>query len=400
MTLLASAMATEPRARGVADDGASLEASVSLAWLQAGAPEADGRRRVRLPTRLDAEVVADAWRPLHALGEAASPTAPLILDAGGVERCDGAGLALLVSVAPQREASDVSVEGLRADLRALLDRLVELDLPAPAADAPTPSFVESTGDRTALLLDAAAAQFEFIGSVTRGLLVALRRPTSVRWREVVAVAREAGANAVGITSLLAFLLGLILAFESAVPLRRFGAEIFVANLLGLALLRELGPLITAILLSARSGAAFAAEFGAMKVNQEVDALVTMGLSPMQVFVLPRVIAGAFVAPLLTAFANLVGLLGGVVTMLAFQVPVVTFWRQLLGAVHLTDVVIGLAKAVVFGAIIAAAGCFRGGQTGSGAGAVGRAATSAVVTCIVLLVVVDGAIAVVLYALGL
>ncbi len=394
MTVAASAVTT-------ADAGPIADA-VTPWWLDTGpGPSATGVS-LRLPSRLDATAVTAAWDAVHALASGATAQGPVVLDASGVDYCDGAGLALLASIGARDDATGVvRVDGLRERFRALLDRLDALDVrPCPVAETAPAGLVEVTGEQAAVVLKEAAGQLEFIGAVTRELALAVVRPGRVRWGEVLAVAREAGANAVGIVSLLAFLLGLILAFESAVPLRRFGAEVFVANLLGLALLRELGPLITAILLSARSGAAFAAEFGAMKVNQEVDALVTMGLSPLRFFVLPRVIATAFVAPLLTAFANLVGLIGGAVTMLAFQIPMSAFWRQVLGAVHLGDLVIGLVKAAIFGIVIAAAGCFRGGQTASGAGAVGRATTSAVVTCIVLLVVIDGAIALVLYAVGL
>src|SRR5262249_52346940 len=157
-------------------------------------------------------------------------------------------------------------------------------------------------------------QVSFIGETTAALTHAMVRPASVRWRDVWQICERAGVDALPIVSLISFLLGMILAFQSAVPMKRFGAEIFVADLLGLAMLRELGPLMTAILLAGRSGAAFAAEIGTMRVNQEVDALTTMGLDPVRFLVTPRIIAALLMTPLLSAYSDLIGVLGGALTM--------------------------------------------------------------------------------------
>jgi phospholipid/cholesterol/gamma-HCH transport system permease protein len=183
-------------------------------------------------------------------------------------------------------------------------------------------------------------------------------------------------------------------------MKRFGAEIFVADLIGLSMLRELGPLMTAILLAGRSGAAFAAEIGTMRVNQEVDALTTMGLSPVRFLVTPRIIAALLMTPLLTLFANMVGLLGGALTMQSFSIPLVTFLKQVDSAVTMTDFLAGFGKSFVFAVLIAGIGCMRGLQTKAGASAVGDAATRAVVTGIILLVVVDGLFAVAYYLLDI
>jgi len=193
---------------------------------------------------------------------------------------------------------------------------------------------------------------------------------------------------------------MILAFQSAVPMRRFGAEIFVADLIGLSMLRELGPLMTAILLAGRSGAAFAAEIGTMRVNQEVDALTTMGLSPMRFLVTPRIIAAVLMTPLLTLFSDLVGMVGGAVTMTSFSIPVVAFLKEVDAAVNLPDFLAGFVKSFVFAVLVAGIGCMRGLQTRAGASAVGDAATRAVVTGIIMLVVVDGIFAVVYYLLNI
>jgi len=209
-----------------------------------------------------------------------------------------------------------------------------------------------------------------------------------------------GADGLPIVALISFLLGLILAFQSAVPMRRFGAEIFVADLIGLAMVRELGPLMTAILLAGRTGAAFAAEIGTMTVNQEVDALTTMGLDPVRFLVTPRIIAALLMTPLLTLFAMLVGMLGGALTMQSFAVPLVTFLKEVDSAVTPTDFMAGFVKTFVFAILIAGVGCLRGLQTAAGASAVGDSATRAVVSGIILLVVVDGIFAVVYFILDI
>ena len=214
------------------------------------------------------------------------------------------------------------------------------------------------------------------------------------------VAEQAGIGAVSIVSLVGFLLGLILAFQSAIPMQRFAAQIFVADLLGISMLRELGPLMASILLTARSGSAFAAEIGTMKVNEEIDALTTMGLAPVRFLVVPRVLAAVAVIPALAMLTNLAGLLGGAVVFRSLGFPLVTYVTRVSDAVTVGDVVGGLVKAMVFGVIVAGVGCLRGLETGEGAQAVGRSTTSAVVSGIILIAAVDGIFAVFFYALGI
>jgi phospholipid/cholesterol/gamma-HCH transport system permease protein len=195
-------------------------------------------------------------------------------------------------------------------------------------------------------------------------------------------------------------MGVILAFQSAIALRKFGAEILVADLLGISLLRELGALLTAIVLAGRTGAAFAAEIGTMKVNEEIDALVTMGLEPARFLVVPRILAALMMTPLLTLYAILIGLVGGGLVMLSFDIPVSLYRQELFAFVTMTDFLGGMAKTFVFGLIVAWVGCLRGLQTGSGAAAVGLSTTSAVVTAIVLIVAADGIFALVYYHLDI
>ena len=186
-----------------------------------------------------------------------------------------------------------------------------------------------------------------------------------------------------------FLMGVIIAFEIGLVAQQFGAVIFVVNGVGVAMLRELGPLMTAIVFAGRTGAAFAAQIGTQKVNEEVNAISTFGLDPIHFLVLPRLIAAAVVVPLLSVFADVVGLFGGALVMSTFNVGFLQFYSQLLGAVTASDFMVGIVKAAVFGLVIAAIGCERGLSTGAGATSVGLSATSAVVTSIVMIVVIDG-----------
>jgi phospholipid/cholesterol/gamma-HCH transport system permease protein len=215
----------------------------------------------------------------------------------------------------------------------------------------------------------------------------------VKWSEVFDVATEAGANAVPIVLLVGFLMGVIIAFEIGLVARALGAVIFVVNGVGVAMLRELGALMTAIVFAGRTGAAFAAQIGTQKVNEEVNALSTFGLDPIHFLVVPRLIAAALVVPLLAVLADIVGIFGGALVMTTFDVGFLQFYSQLAGSVSAGDFVLGIVKAAVFGVTIAAVGCQRGLATGAGAISVGLSATSTVVTSIVLVVVIDGLFAV-------
>ncbi|MCW7494266.1 ABC transporter permease [Leptospira sp. 2 VSF19] len=229
----------------------------------------------------------------------------------------------------------------------------------------------------------------FTGELTVSFWRSFLHPSKIRWKDTFRVAESMGVNAFPIIAMIGFLLGLIMSFQSAIPMRRFGAEIFVANLVGLSLFRELGPLMTAFILSGRSGSAFAAELGTMKVSEEIDALTTMGLPPVQFLIIPRLVASLFMTPLLTIVFNLFGLIGGAVVLISFGFPLITFINQVNIAVGLSDILGGLLKSYFFGMIIASIGCYRGLKTASGAGAVGESTTSAVVGSIILVSILDG-----------
>ena len=219
--------------------------------------------------------------------------------------------------------------------------------------------------------------------------------------ELLLLIQDTGANAFWIVSLISFLVGMILAFVGAVQLAQFGAGIYVANLVGLAMTREMGAMMTAIIMAGRTGAAFAAQLGTMRVNEEIDALSSMGIDPMEFLVVPRMLALMVMMPLLALYADLLGIMGGMVVGIGMlDLGVFEYIEQTRRSVSLTQINIGVIKAVVFGVLVAVAGCLRGMQCGNSSQAVGMAATSAVVTSIVLIIVTDGLFAVVLNVLGL
>ncbi len=360
----------------------------------------DGHRLLALSGRHDASTVPALWDSAHrALADAANR--PVTVDTADVEYCDGAGIALLVDLASHPRATPVEVVRMRPAVATLYRQFdlshLDHDLDPPATRLPV---IDELGRATFHVGRDLRDMVTFVGSLTSALAFALAHPRSVRWKDVFRICERVGADALPIVALISFLLGVILAFQSAVPMKRFGAEIFVADLLGLSILRELGPLMTAILLAGRSGAAFAAEIGTMTVNQEVDALSTMGLDPVRFLVTPRIIAALLMTPLLTLFADLVALAGGALTMQTFSSPLVTFFKELDAAVNLADFMAGWVKSFVFAFLIAAVGCLRGLQTSAGASAVGDSATRAVVSGIILLVIVDGIFAVAYYVLDI
>ncbi|HZE96039.1 MAG TPA: ABC transporter permease, partial [Planctomycetota bacterium] len=291
------------------------------------------------------------------------------------------------------------IRELKSEFKSLLDLFpFEAEPPLPAKSRKL-SWPVDVGRGTYTVLADIRRQIAFLGELLVSLGRALMHPKEIRWRDALAVADAAGVNALPIITLMGFLIGLILAFQSAVPLKQFGAELYVADLVAISVVRELGPLMTAILLAGRSGSAFAAEIGTMKVNEEIDALTTMGLGPVRFLVVPRILAGTFVSPLLTLYFNLVALVGAAVVVMSFGYPIVTYNNQVMHALTLTAVLSGLLKSFVFGIIIAGVGCQRGLTTGTGAIAVGVSTTKSVVAGILLTILVDGVFSVVYYALG-
>ena len=350
---------------------------------------------------LDSNTTGLAWRTALGVLQQVNPPR-VVVDAARLTYCDGAGAALLLELRRRQHhrRGTYEIRSLDPAYQALLDLYGRSDGQNPDPGATAASPVEQIGRAAVMLWNDIVVLIAFVGELCVALGRALRHPGLVRWKDALLTAELAGVNALPIVALLGFLLGLIMAFQSAIPMRQFGADIYVANLIGLSMLRELGPLLTAIILAGRSGSAFAAELGTMKVSEELDALTTMGLEPVGFLVVPRVIAAVAMTPLLAVFAGLLGLIGGAVVMLSLGFPLVTYVIQVKSAVTVGDLIGGLGKSFVFGIVVAAIGCLRGLQTKSGASAVGESTTRAVVSGLVLITIVDGIFAVVFYYLGI
>ncbi|HEX7231173.1 MAG TPA: MlaE family lipid ABC transporter permease subunit [Candidatus Binatia bacterium] len=360
----------------------------------------DGTLKLIIGGRLDAETTGTIWRRAVATVQGAN-AANVVVQASGIEYCDGIGIALLVQLRElqTRKAGSFEIAGLRAQFADLLNDSAS-NFPIETKGMPSrEGIAEEIGRNTVEIWRDIQSLITFIGELSVGLARALVRPRAVRWRDALTIAEAAGVNALPIVALVSFLMGLIMAFQAAIPLRQFGAQLYIANLIGLSMLRELGPLMTAVILAGRSGSAFAAELGTMKVREEIDALKTMGLDPVRFLIVTRVIAAVFMTPLLTVFADLMGLVGGFVVMRSLGFPLITYFHQIQYAVSYGSLIGGLVKSFVFGILVAAIGCLRGLQTGTGATAVGQSTTSAVVSGIILITITDGIFALVYYYLG-
>jgi phospholipid/cholesterol/gamma-HCH transport system permease protein len=359
----------------------------------------DGSATLVFSGELDAESTPASWTKLQA-ELAATKLASLEVDVSRLVS-DSAGLALLyhLSTGGMTPGATVSLRGLNPELQHLLRSFSQADFDALQEHEPTcSSFVDDVGTATWKWLSDLWQQIEFIGEVTLGVVTNLFRPRRMHWKEVFRVFETAGVNALPVVFLLTLLMGMVIAFESAQPLAQFGAQVFVANLLGLVMSRELGPVMAAIMLAGRSGSAFAAELGTMKVNEELNALQTMGLSPIQFLVIQRVVAGILLTPVLTIFAMYAGLLGGIPVLLGLGFPLRMVLAQVQSGLHIGDLAEGLSKSIVFGAIVASISCLRGLQTGEGPRAVGESTTRSVVSSILLIILADAVFAAVTYNL--
>ena len=242
---------------------------------------------------------------------------------------------------------------------------------------------------------------QFVGECWIDTMRLVAGRSGIRWFDCIGEMQKCGAMALPIVSLISFLVGVTLAYSGAIVLRRFGGDIWVADLIGVAMTREMGAMMAGVVLAGRTGAAFAAEIGSMKANEEIDALTTLGISPVRFLVLPRVLALSLMMPLLAMYANCLGILGGMaVAYTTLGIPPAAYWVEMLTIVDISDVAVGVIKAVVFGLIVGFSGCLRGLQAENNAAGVGNAATSAVVTSILFIIVADAIFAVLFNAIGL
>ena len=364
---------------------------------QATAHERDGGLEVVLGGAWQVTAPRPSWPALLA-GRRPAWVRPRV---DGVSRWDTSLLLFLFEASEWCRQSGAAWEpsALPERVSALLQQFVsacEKSVPHDRSD----SFLTSVGETTINTWVRARSASTFIGETVLGLLRLARAPARFRWRDCLHEMQQCGAMALPIVSLISFLVGLIMAYQAAVQLRQFGADIYVADLVGLSVVREMGPLMAAIILAGRTGAAFAATLANMKANDEVDALESLGISPVQFLVLPRLIALAIMMPLLALYSNAVGILGGMaVSAGILEIPPSAYWVETLSIVDLSDVNSGLLKAVAFGILIGLSGCLRGLQADRSAAGVGQAATSAVVTGILLIIVADALFAVVFNILG-
>ena len=316
------------------------------------------------------------------------------VDLSGVDRMDTVGAWLVHRFAARHDAR---VEGLDGDSQTLFDQVVRAEQPVALRDKGPGGFTRLVGEIGEATVTAGRTMLgllAFLGATTIAFGNVIRHPSRFRFNATVQRFEVVGVSALGIIGLMSFLIGMVIAQQGAVQLRQFGAEVFTINLVGRLTLREMGVLMTAIMVAGRSGSAFAAQLGTMKLTEEIDAMRTIGVSPMEALVVPRTLAAIIMMPLLGFYACMVALIGGGVLVYLDQgIPPITFIQRLREVVPITDLYIGLIKAPVFGAIIAIAGCFQGMQVESDAEQVGSRTTAAVVQAIFLVIVLDAFFAV-------
>jgi phospholipid/cholesterol/gamma-HCH transport system permease protein len=339
---------------------------------------------------------------MSAIRARCAETAPaeLVLEMDGVTYLDSAGAMALSSLRAQPGIPGMSVrlDGLSPaalGVFALVDTAARTMPPMPP-ERESDGFFGYLGEMTVKILDDFVLLMIFLGELLLALYHATRQPRSVRWGDVLFYMKRTGVDGLPIVSLISLLVGLIMAFMSSLQLKPFGANVYVASLVGLVIVKEMGPIMTAIIVAGRSGSAFAAEIGTMIVNEEVDALTSMGFDPIRFLALPKVLAAMLTVPLLTVYSMFWGIGGGLmVGVLGLNLTVHTYVQETLKSLSAWDVVSSLLKSVVFAILIAGIGCQRGFQVRGGAESVGAATTSAVVSAIFLVVVADSTFAIVL-----
>ena len=356
------------------------------------------RAVLRLHGNLALTDAAVIWRELRTHVDAAASGNTLNLEMNDVQRVDGGIMALLAHLRAELQQRGVKSEFLGA--AAPVQEIIHLyrgDVKVGRRKRLKPQgALDQLGRATLDVVYELKFVLSFLGEMIIAVVAVLRAPRSANWREVFPTMERSGADALPIVLLVNFLVGLVMAFQASVQLKQFGANIFVADLIGISVTRELGPLMTAIVICGRSGAAFAAELGSMRVNEEVDALRTMGFGPMRFLVMPRMFALMLVMPILTLAADLVGVLGGlVVGLFSLELTATAYFTELQKAVSLWDVYSGLLKSVSFGMAIALISCQQGLATTGGAEGVGRRTTSAVVTTLFTLILIDATFTVLL-----
>ncbi len=331
----------------------------------------------------------------------------MVVDGARIEALDTAGAWVLQKLLRRLrdEGFAVQVRDMRPEFAKLLEVVGreaadQTDTLSAVAGAPA-SMLDGVGRSAEAAFEQSVALLGFVGETAVALAGCVAHPARFRWRPILYNIRSAGFDALPIVGLLSFMLGIVVAYQGADQLRQYGANIFVVDLVGLSMLREFAPLITAIIIAGRSGSAYAAQIGTMSVTEEIDAMHTLGIAPLDLLVLPKILALLIALPLLTVFADVLGVFGGMIMARAqLGVGFGEFLDRFVKAVSITAYLIGICKAPVFAAIIAVVGCFQGFRTKGGADGVGRQTTLSVVQSIFLVIVADGLFSIAFSALDL
>jgi phospholipid/cholesterol/gamma-HCH transport system permease protein len=344
---------------------------------------------IRLAGDLRLRDAATLWSQLRSLS--VKGAARVHIDLSGVHSADGSAVALLTTYRAELQDQQIQCEFEGASHA--LEEMIRLyqggaKLRRPKRRKPQ-GLLDQIGQSSLGIVIEFQLVVAFFGQMVVGAINAIRAPRTVNWKEVTPTMEKAGADAVPIVMLINFLVGMVIGLQSAGQLKRFGADIFMADLVGISVVREIGPLMTAIVICGRTGAAFAAELGSMKTNEEIDALRTMGFGPMRFLVMPRALALMMIAPLLTLLADISGGMGGLlVGVKSLGLSPIGYFNETQRAVHMHDLVSGLIKSVAFALAIALISCQQGLAAQGGAEGVGRRTTSAVVTTLFSLIMID------------
>jgi phospholipid/cholesterol/gamma-HCH transport system permease protein len=357
-------------------------------------PERDVSGEMRVP--LEGAVGIAAIPPLRAKVASAGAGRKIDLDFSGVESIDGGVAAVLVELRREAEA-----RGIKIVIHGATGRVLELirlyqdrgDTPPPKAPPRRLPVLEEIGAATVRTAGSVKTVLSFLGEVTAASGRALTRPWTVRWRDTLKIAEQVGANGFPVIALVSLLVGFIIAFQSAGQLQKYGADLMIADLVALTIVREMGPLMACLITVARSGSAYTAELGTMKVTEEIDALRALGLSPVRFLVLPRMIAMVAVIPLLAIFSDVVGVLGGlIVAVTRLELTSTSYLSECQAALVPRDLLLGIGKSVAFAVAASFIACRRGLATRGGAEGVGRATTNSVVVMIVAVIGLDAVFA--------
>ena len=382
---------------------ARADAVEGTAWGLSFEQPAGDTLLVRLSGRWRLEEKLPGAADVHPRVESNPAIRRMVFDAREITTWDSGLLTFLGKVIAGNDRREIETDrdGLPEGVRRLLSLAAAVPERKDAGrGGPRPSWLARIGLGAIGTAGQARAMLAFLGEAFLSVLTLLRGAARFRRVDFLQLVQECGAQALPIVTLISFLVGVILAYVGAVQLRQFGAQIYVADLVGIAMTREMGAMMAAIIMAGRTGAAFAAQLGTMQVNEEIDALTTLGISPMEFLVLPRMLALAVMMPLLCVYADLMGILGGASVGLGMlDLGGVQYALRTASAIQLTDVAAGLIKSGVFGVLVAIAGCLRGMECGRSSAAVGWAATSAVVTGIVCIIVSDALLTVIFDLLG-